>query len=128
MCEHKDLIIRLADKGGGLVVLDRSDYYTEMSRILNDLDTYRPLPKDPTLVFKKILVELINKGFQSGIFDKNERDYLVPLAPRIPILYYLPKIHKNAAQPPGRPIVSGIDSVTSRIGRYIDFHLQPLVR
>lgn len=30
--------------------------------------------------------------------------------------------------PPGRPIVSGIDSVTSHIGRYIDFHLQPLVK
>lgn len=43
-------------------------------------------------------------------------------------MYYLPKVHKNATQPPGRPIVSGIDSVTSRVGRYIDFHLQPLVQ
>lgn len=31
-------------------------------------------------------------------------------------------------QPPGQPIVSGIDSVTARIGKYVDFHLQPLVR
>lgn len=47
---------------------------------------------------------------------------MVPLAPRVPTIYYLPKVHKNPVQPPGRPIV------TSLIGRYIDFYLQPLVR
>lgn len=39
-------------------------------------------------------------------------------------MYYLPKVHKHTIHPPGRPIVSGIDSITSRIGRYIDFYLK----
>lgn len=37
-------------------------------------------------------------------------------------------MHKDPVNPPGQPIVSGIDTVTSRIGRYVDFHLQPLIR
>lgn len=43
------------------------------------------------------------------------------------MIYYLPKIYKHPTCPPCRPIVSGIDSVTSRVGRYIDFFLQPVV-
>lgn len=39
----------------------------------------------------------------------------------------MPRIHKNPTCPPGRPIVSGINSITSRIGKYIDFYLQPIV-
>lgn len=63
-----------------------------------------------------------------GILDKKEKNLLIPLAPHIPLMYYLPKVHKDPVNPPGRPIVSGIDSVTSPIGHYIDFHLQPLVK
>lgn len=51
----------------------------------------------------------------------------MPSVPRVPVMYYLPKIHKNLLKPPGRPIISGIDSVTARIGRYVDDFLQPLV-
>lgn len=43
-------------------------------------------------------------------------------------MYYIPKIHKDKSNPPGRPIVSRIESLTSRLGKYIDTHLQPLVR
>lgn len=52
----------------------------------------------------------------------------MPLAPRIPTIYYLPKVHKSLTKPPGRLIVSGIDSVTSPIGKYVDFFLQPMVQ
>lgn len=77
--------------------------------------------------YKRDLTKIVDKGFAELILDKKERFYLVPLAPQIPIIY-LPKVHKNVTHPPGRPIISGIDSVTSRIERYIDFYLQPLVR
>lgn len=128
LCERKDLIICPADKGGGIVILDKSDYHSEMTRILSDTETYSLLPKNPTLDFKKTLIDLINTGSQLGILDKNEKSYLIPVAPLIPIIYYLPKVHKSVTQPPGRPIISGINLVTPRIGRYIDFHLQPIVK
>lgn len=38
---------------------------------------------------------------QLGILDKKENKFLVPVAPRIPVMYYLPKVHKNVQHPPG---------------------------
>lgn len=43
------------------------------------------------------------------------------------MIYYLPKVHKNPSAPPGRPIVSGLGSLTARLGEYVDTFLQPLV-
>lgn len=45
-----------------------------------------------------------------------------------PIIYSLPKIHKDKENPPGRPIINGIGSVCSRLGQYIDWFLQPQVK
>lgn len=39
LCDRKDLVVRPADKGGGIVVPDSSDYVNEMYRILSDHDT-----------------------------------------------------------------------------------------
>lgn len=61
------------------------------------------------------------------MISEKERKFLLPLAPRIPIIYYLSKVHKISQKHPGRPVVSGIDSIMSRIGKCIDFFLQPLV-
>lgn len=44
---NRDLVIRPAGKGGGIVVLDRKDYMTEMHRIVGDRDTCAPLVSDP---------------------------------------------------------------------------------
>lgn len=52
---------------------------------------------------------------------------MVPVTPRISIIYYLPNVHKSLNNPRGRHIVSGINSITSRIGKYVDVFLQPLV-
>lgn len=128
MCERKDIVVRPADKGGSIVVQDRPDYIKEMYRILSDQDTYRGLSSNPTAQYKKELDKLVLKGFNEQILNKKERVYLVATAPMIPIIYHLPKIHKDSTHPLGQPNISGIDSVTSRIGRYIDFYLQPLVK
>lgn len=95
---------------------------------MSDHETYIPLPSNPTNGYKKKeLFRLIDESFfQKKILSKKE-EHLVPMAPRVSVMYYLPKVHKDPANPPGRPIISGIDSVTSRIGRYINVFLQPLV-
>ena len=43
--------------------------------------------------------------------------------PKTPTLRLPPKVHKEGH--PGRPVVSSIDSPTSKISEYVDFHLQP---
>lgn len=72
-------------------------------------------------------MSLVNEGFNKNLLTKKEKLFLVPVAPSVPVIYYLPMVHKDRLHTPGRPIVSGIDSITSRVGRYIDHFLQPLV-
>lgn len=115
-----DTVIRPADKGGGIVVLSLEQYKAEMNRILNDEDTYQPLNADPSKLHKERLELIVQQGMENKLLSKQEAKYLVPMVSKIPVIYNVPKIH--------RPIVSGIESLTSRLGEYIDLHLQPLVR
>lgn len=47
-----DIVIREADKGGSVVVLDSEDYNREALRQLNDTTTYHILHVNPTNIFK----------------------------------------------------------------------------
>ena len=48
--------------------------------------------------------------------------------PIIPVIYTLPKIHKSQTVPlVGRPIVSGIGSLTNNVSTYVDHLLKPWV-
>lgn len=125
--KRKEIIIRPADKGGGLVILDKTDYLSEITHLLSDRDTYQILNKDPMLAYKDELHLLIEEGKATNVLTKKEAAYLDSLFCRTPIIYSLPKIHKDSTNPPGWPIVNGIDSISSRVGQYIDSFLQPLV-
>lgn len=97
-----------------------------MNKILGDRDTYVKLLGNPTPKLKKKLEEWLKKGTKKGILDKKEAKYLNLRAPKIPLMYQLLKIHKNKTTPPGRPIISGIHSLCSRTGEYLDTFFQPL--
>lgn len=114
--KRKDIVIRPADKGGGIVVLSVEQYKKEMERILEDRSTYQILKSGPSKRYKQELKSIILYGVEKGLLNKHEEEYLVPTANRIPVIYYIPKIHKDRRNPPGRPIESGIDSLTSRLG------------
>ena len=59
--------------------------------------------------------------------DKTAAD-LVETKAKCPHFYTLPKIHRNAEAPPGRPIVSSIRAPTERISAFVDIVLKPLVK
>lgn len=81
------------------MILDKTDYHNEMFRLLNDVNTYSQFQRDPTTSYKKEFAELVEKELGMGILEKKERAYLVPLAPRIFVMYYLPKVHKDPIHP-----------------------------
>lgn len=107
--------------------MNKQYYKEEMCRLLEDTNTYKLLKSDPIFEFKEDLGLLVQKGLKRKVLTKKEADYLDPSVCRTPIIYFLPKVHKNTLQPPGRPIVNGIDSVSARLGQYIDFSLKPSV-
>uniref|UniRef100_A0A8C5PK16 Uncharacterized protein n=1 Tax=Leptobrachium leishanense TaxID=445787 RepID=A0A8C5PK16_9ANUR len=127
LAENREIVIKPADKGGGLVILSKEQYKKEALRILSDRTTYEPLSRDPTQDFVKLLDDLLNFGKSEEILNESEYSYLRISHPRIPFFYWLPKIHKDVSNPPGRPIISGVDSLTSLLSQYIDKQLQPYV-
>lgn len=44
------------------------------------------------------------------------------------MIYYVPKLHKRLEKPPGRLIISGINSLFSQLGEYLDHYLKALVQ
>ena len=48
------------------------------------------------------------------------------MEPRTPQFYISPKIHKEGN--PGLPVVSSINCHTANISKYVDYHLQPIVK
>ena len=110
---NRDIVVRPADKGGGVVLLTKDNYYGEIHRLLADVDTYHLLPGDPLTKLKAEMTSWVNDGASRSLLTKKEALYLVPKVPRTPVLYILPKIHKNRTNPPGRPIISGIGSLYS---------------
>ncbi|CAH2296780.1 Hypothetical predicted protein, partial [Pelobates cultripes] len=116
-----------ADKGGGIVILNRDDYLKESYRILNDRDTYIILKSNPMETYKKELFKLLSESFNKDIIKKDEFEYLFIKFPKMAIFYYLPKIHKSLIDSPGRPVISGIGSLISNVSEYVDHFLQKYV-
>lgn len=75
LCSRKDIVIRPADKGGAIVILDREAYSQEIMRILSDSDTYSLLSllMDHMSKFKQALRELVEKGLDMEILNKKDR-------------------------------------------------------
>lgn len=124
---NKELIIRNADKGGGVVLQTRKDYLTEANRILSDNDYYSTLTFNPITDYQKEYINLINEASNNNVITDKEKHFLVTRNPNTAIYYHLPKIHKDPLNPPGRPIISGINSLTSPLSKYIDIFLQKYV-
>ena len=123
----KSIIIKSADKGGGVVVQNTSDYKNEIERQLGDEKYYLKLKGDPTSTFQNQVNQFLEKAANRGTISKNEFDFLYVKSASIPVLYTLPKIHKSINSPPGRPVVAGMNSVTAPLSAFVDHHIKPFV-
>ena len=123
--KRDDIIIKEADKGSAVVVMNKKDYLAEAGRQLGDTSFYQKLEKDLTPPFSKEVKQQVQQLFTKGLIDKKTKDYLIPHQPRTARFYLLPKINKEGT--PGRPIVSSNNSPMENISSFVDYHLQPLV-
>lgn len=133
LSKDRSIIIKPADKGGAVVIVDRDAYLSEAHRQLYNVKYYqkieRPLANETVTAINSIIADLLDRGFISS----KQFDYLsadVPTSSRA--FYLLPKVHKPISKwpsprmPEGRPIVSDVNSETFRICEFIDFFLKPL--
>lgn len=63
------MVIRPAEKGGGLVILTRDYYYSEMQGLLEDATTYLPINGNPTAQLKVQLYKWIDEGLSKQILN-----------------------------------------------------------
>ncbi|XP_069467883.1 uncharacterized protein [Ambystoma mexicanum] len=120
------IVIKQADKGGGVVVCDSTYYDSEVMRQLNSTSFYLKLRGDPTDSIRDEILALATRARDINILSPKEFQYLTIKGTRAPLFYILPKIHKDRLNPPGRPIVSLCGSILEPLGKYLNFFLKPL--
>ena len=126
LAKRKDLIITNADKGGAVVIMDTDSYIKEANRQLSDKASYKQLTQDPTLQHNRMVNQTIERFKNEKLLPQKIADGLKITNPKTPKFYISPKIHKP--NNPGRPVINSIECHTSEISRFVDHHLQPVVK
>ena len=83
----KDEVILPADKGNATVVMKRSDYDEKMEQLLQDLTTYRRLPKDPTPTEESHLSHKLKSLEKCGEISSKLYQKLRPTGSQPPRIY-----------------------------------------
>ena len=122
--KRKDLIITNADKGGAVVIMD--SYIKEANRQLSAKASYKQLTQDPTLQHNRMINQTIERFKNEKLLPQKIADGLKITNPKTPKFYISPKIQKT--NNPGRPVINSIECHTSEISRFVDHHLQPVVK
>lgn len=132
--QNKSIIIKPADKGSKIVILDTHHYLLEANRQLSDTKYYQPIQQTVQITAQTQLHQLINSLHQLGYINTKQKAFLYgPNPPRSRQFYLLPKIHKPShtwtipsVLPQGRPIVSDCNSISHNVSIFIDHFLNPL--
>ena len=114
---NKDIVIKPADKTGGILVMNKIDYEEKIQTHLNSNSTYIKVAED-TLINENLVPKyhaLINE--LRPFLTKKQFNWLMDINNEPGIIYGLPKIHKPGN--PIRPIISQCNSLTKKLHTYI---------
>eukprot|EP00079_Xenopus_tropicalis_P021708 XP_012813162.1 PREDICTED: uncharacterized protein LOC101730898 isoform X2 [Xenopus tropicalis] len=84
--ENRNIIVKPADKGGAVVVMDYEYYRTELLDQLADTGCYQKLTYDPTSKFQSQLGKLLDEACLHGWITEELRDALYVEHPHWPIV------------------------------------------
>ena len=126
LVKRKDLMVTSADKGGAVVIMDTDGYIKEANRQLSDKASYKQSTQDPTLQHNRMINQTIERFKNEKLLPQKIADGLKITNPKTPKFYISPKIQKT--NNPGRPVINSIECHTSEISRFVDHHLQPVVK
>ena len=91
LSEDESIIIKEADKGGGIVIMNVDFYKSKVLEMLTDVSYYKSIPNSNTKTIFSEIKDLI-KGSN---MTKQEIDYLLNFDCKTSTFYGLPKIHKS---------------------------------
>ena len=132
---NHSIVVKKADKGGAIVVLDRECYIREAERQLSNPKYYCKINEPIYLHNIDKINSILRRLHEGKHISGKQLQYLLAdkESSRPRIFYLLPKIHKNkdswpqpGRMPEGRPVVSDCSSESYRVCEYIDSFLSPL--
>ena len=126
LSKNDETITTNADKGGTIVIIDIDKYISEAQHQLNDKNNYKKLQTDPTLQHNKLVNDTVERFKKAKSIPTKIADGLITSNPQTPKFCISPKIHKE--NNPGWPVISSINCHTSKISKYVDYHIQPIMK
>ena len=128
LANDASIIIKPADKGGAIIIMNSNDYSEACLNSLLNTDFYEELPNDANPEYKAKINDKIDDLLSKELINDFEASNLKQ-GSRTPHFYGLPKIHKEYITfPPLRPICRGFNSCTAKISEFIDAYLKPLAQ
>ena len=144
LMHNKNIVIKEADKGGCVVIMNTTHYVSMVMDHLRDTSTYR---KTKANCDNKVMAELKRMVTKhEKILTKQEANYLTKFSFTTSNFYGLPKIHKSAiiaetikiqnsecinvfepADLKLRPIIAGPNCPTKPLSNMIDILIKPLL-
>ena len=116
LSSDNDIIVTQADKGGGIVIMDKVSYIQKMQDLLSDEETYEKKQTG----FNDKENKVFNKEARK-VLKRSERGkklyHTLEEAPSAPKMRGLPKVHKSGT--PMRPITSGIGSAPRKLAKIL---------
>ena len=116
------IIIRPADKGSGIVVMETSQYIEQVQKDIHNNSTYSTTDKDLTTTVSNKVKKLLKGLYNDGVIDSKMKKYMTPVNPQSGIVKANPKVHKKGN--PMRVIVSTISHPTSKIAEVVEKELE----
>ena len=121
---NPNIVTRKADKSNVFVVMNKQDYTNKIDKIIQDGNKFCKIEKDPTPQIKKKLRSLVEAIHANA----NAPRFPMPVGHYEPgYIYGTAKIHKDKNDPPLRPIISQVCTVTHEIAKKLNEILTPYI-
>ena len=115
---NNSIVIQRPDNGGGVVVMDRTDYETKLSALISNPERFIAcLPNQTSKT--KTAINNIAKLYKTA-HPEVYKSLLITGDFMEGHLYGLPKLHKNDRDPSLRPIISMSGTVTHKLAQYLN--------
>ncbi|XP_052223979.1 uncharacterized protein LOC127839634 [Dreissena polymorpha] len=117
-----DIVIRPADKGSGIVIMDREDYVKKLKCEMSDSETYVAVTDDKTRIVENKVKKVADTLYKKGSIDSDLKRYLTSGGGTSGKLQGNPKLHK-----PGMPLrttVNGRNHPTEKMAEIVENELR----
>ena len=137
--KERKIVIKAADKGAGIVIINFKDYMTACyEHLLSSIPNQSSSNEEPKMYYKAVnefalenaktqILSTLKEALEEKIITKEEFNAMNPEEKNLSKFYCNFKVHKQTEHnvvPPVRAIISGSGSITENISIYVEHHIQ----